>query len=145
VEGGQSIQRAVTAESERRAGATFEEAAEAMKAEGAQIVMVDRSSPTDATLTAISGGQLREAELTAHSLDELEAQIAERKAALGAAGVPYVEIERNLPFEFTVTRFAQILTAYYFLFFLVILPLLGLRETPGRVPETIAKSIRGAA
>ena len=33
------------------------------------------------------------------------------------------------------------LTAYYFLFFLLILPILGLRETPGRVPETIAKAI----
>jgi ubiquinol-cytochrome c reductase cytochrome b subunit len=40
-----------------------------------------------------------------------------------------------------VTQVAQILTAYYFAFFLIILPLLGLRETPDRVPETIAKAI----
>jgi len=145
VEGGQSTDTAITAESERRAGREFDEAAEALKGEGAQIVMINRSSPSEATLTAVRGGQLQEAELTAHSIDELEAQLGERKTTLGAAGVPFMEITRNTPFQFTVTRLSQILTAYYFLFFLVILPLLGLRETPGRVPETIAKSIRGAA
>jgi ubiquinol-cytochrome c reductase cytochrome b subunit len=65
---------------------------------------------------------------------------------LGAAGVPFAEVVRQQPFVFTVTKLAQILTAYYFLFFLVVLPVLGLRETPKRVPETIAKSVlQGAA
>lgn len=145
VEGGQSSETVMSAPSESRAARTFDDAAEALKDEGAQIVMITRSSPVDATLTAVRGGQLREEEVTAHSLDELEAAIGERKAALGAAQIPFVEITRALPFEFTVTRFAQILTLYYFLFFLLILPLLGLRETPGRVPETIAKSVRGGA
>jgi ubiquinol-cytochrome c reductase cytochrome b subunit len=43
--------------------------------------------------------------------------------------------------QFKVTQFSQILTAYYFAFFLIILPVLGLRETPNREPETIAKAI----
>lgn len=42
---------------------------------------------------------------------------------------------------FTVTTFSQLLTAYYFAFFLVILPVLGLTERPTRIPDTIAKSI----
>ena len=45
------------------------------------------------------------------------------------------------PFTFTVTRLSQIATFYYFFFFLVLLPVLGLRETPGRVPDTIAKPV----
>jgi ubiquinol-cytochrome c reductase cytochrome b subunit len=52
-------------------------------------------------------------------------------------------IQRVEPFRFVVTNFAQLLAGYYFLFFLVILPLLGLRERPDRVPETIAKSVLG--
>jgi ubiquinol-cytochrome c reductase cytochrome b subunit len=54
-----------------------------------------------------------------------------------------VQVIRNTPFLFTVTRFAQLLTFYYFLFFIVILPILGLRETPNRVPDTIAKPVLG--
>jgi ubiquinol-cytochrome c reductase cytochrome b subunit len=45
--------------------------------------------------------------------------------------------------HFIITNLAQVMTAYYFLFFLVILPLLGLRERPNQVPETIAKSVLG--
>ncbi len=52
-------------------------------------------------------------------------------------------IVRHEPFRFVVTNLAQLLAAYYFAFFLVILPLLGLRERPDRVPETIAKSVLG--
>ncbi len=40
-----------------------------------------------------------------------------------------------------MTNLSQVLTAYYFAFFLIILPLLGLREKPSQVPETIAKSV----
>ncbi|HRY03581.1 MAG TPA: cytochrome b, partial [Beijerinckiaceae bacterium] len=36
---------------------------------------------------------------------------------------------------------ARILTAYYFAHFLVILPLLGLFETPRPVPASIAESV----
>ena len=43
--------------------------------------------------------------------------------------------------QFKVTQFSQVLTAYYFAFFLIILPVLGLRETPNREPDTIAKAI----
>ncbi len=42
-----------------------------------------------------------------------------------------------------MTNFSQLLTLYYFLFFLVILPVLGLRERPERVPDTIAKPVTG--
>ena len=38
---------------------------------------------------------------------------------------------------------ARILTAYYFLHFLVILPLLGLFETPKPRPASIAESVLG--
>ncbi len=41
---------------------------------------------------------------------------------------------------------ARIATAYYFAFFLIILPVVGLIERPQRMPETIAQSVlRGAA
>jgi len=43
--------------------------------------------------------------------------------------------------QIKVTQLAQLLTAYYFAFFLIVLPILGLRETPNRVPDTIAKAI----
>ena len=78
--------------------------------------------------------------VTGATVDALEGQITARKATL-PAGTPFVQVTRELPFVFNVTRFSQVLTAYYFLFFLVILPVLGLRETPNRVPETIAKAI----
>lgn len=45
------------------------------------------------------------------------------------------------PFKFTVETFSQLLTLYYFAYFLLILPLLGLREKPGRMPDTIAKPV----
>ncbi len=48
-------------------------------------------------------------------------------------------------FKFTVTNFAQVFTLYYFAFFLVILPVLGLVEKPGAVPDTIAKSVGAAS
>jgi ubiquinol-cytochrome c reductase cytochrome b subunit len=37
--------------------------------------------------------------------------------------------------------FARILTTYYFAYFLIILPLLGIFETPRRLPESIADSV----
>jgi ubiquinol-cytochrome c reductase cytochrome b/c1 subunit len=47
------------------------------------------------------------------------------------------------PAEGGYTLAAQILTAYYFAHFLIILPLLGLFETPRRLPGSIAESVLG--
>ena len=38
---------------------------------------------------------------------------------------------------------AQLATAYYFAFFLIILPLLGLFETPKRMPNSITEAVLG--
>ena len=38
---------------------------------------------------------------------------------------------------------ARLLTIYYFAFFLVVLPLLGLFETPNPMPATIADAVLG--
>src|SRR5262249_28644786 len=146
VEGGQATEHHVRAQSAVRATRAFDEQVAALKAQGAQLVMIDRTSPTEATLTALRGGQMQSLSVQAPNLEVLEAQIAERKAMLGAAGVRFAEVVRQEPFVFTVTKLAQILTAYYFLFFLVVLPALGLGETPRRVPESISKSVlQGAA
>ncbi|MEM7619336.1 MAG: cytochrome b/b6 [Pseudomonadota bacterium] len=45
------------------------------------------------------------------------------------------------PAEGYYVFFARIFTAYYFIHFLVIIPLLGLLETPERVPNSITESI----
>ena len=45
------------------------------------------------------------------------------------------------PAEGTYTLMAQISTAYYFAFFLIILPLLGLFETPKRMPNSITEAV----
>ncbi|MEM7766833.1 MAG: cytochrome b N-terminal domain-containing protein [Pseudomonadota bacterium] len=44
---------------------------------------------------------------------------------------------------FTFLHLGQILTLYYFAYFLVILPVLGLREQPKEEPESIHKSVLG--
>jgi ubiquinol-cytochrome c reductase cytochrome b subunit len=74
------------------------------------------------------------------------AEDAEREARAFTMANPTAVVavgETVAPFKFTVETFSQLLTAYYFAFFLLILPLLGLRETPNRVPETISKAILG--
>ncbi len=45
------------------------------------------------------------------------------------------------PAEGAYTTMAQISTAYYFGFFIIILPLLGLIETPRRVPNSITEAV----
>jgi ubiquinol-cytochrome c reductase cytochrome b subunit len=80
--------------------------------------------------------------VSAADLQELEAEITAAKNEIGQAA-PFFSIERHQPARFTVTNLSQLLTLYYFLFFLIILPILGLRETPGRVPDTIAKPVTG--
>lgn len=64
---------------------------------------------------------------------------------LGWAGAqqPDMVVANLGAFKVTVTNFAQLNTLYYFAFFLVILPLLGLIEKPDAVPETIAKAVGG--
>jgi ubiquinol-cytochrome c reductase cytochrome b subunit len=140
IEGGQTTTQAVNAPSE----SAFDEAAQAARAamteQGAAMVMIQRENATDAVATGVSGGSAQTRTVTASTQDELEAAIQEVKDEVGTSA-PFFRVERSLPFTFTVTRFSQVLTLYYFLYFLVILPLLGLRETPGRVPDTIAKPV----
>ena len=45
------------------------------------------------------------------------------------------------PAEGVYTTLAQLSTAYYFGFFLIILPLLGLVETPRRLPNSITEAV----
>ena len=44
-----------------------------------------------------------------------------------------------------VVDFSRILTAYYFGYFLVVMPVLGIIEKPRRLPDTIAKPVLGGA
>lgn len=44
-----------------------------------------------------------------------------------------------------VVDFSRILTAYYFGYFLIVLPVLGIIEKPRRLPDTIAKPVLGGA
>jgi ubiquinol-cytochrome c reductase cytochrome b subunit len=45
------------------------------------------------------------------------------------------------PAEGLYTLFSQFGTAYYFGFFIVIMPLLGLIETPRRLPNSITEAV----
>jgi ubiquinol-cytochrome c reductase cytochrome b/c1 subunit len=47
------------------------------------------------------------------------------------------------PAEGSAVIGARILTAFYFIYFLVILPMLGLFETPKKVPDSIADAVLG--
>jgi ubiquinol-cytochrome c reductase cytochrome b subunit len=80
--------------------------------------------------------------VTARALDVADKLAQNEVNKLGAAAKTVKHIP---PYRFVVTNLSQVMTAYYFLFFLVILPLLGLRERPNQVPETIAKSVLGGA
>ncbi len=139
VEGGSIVTQPVRAASDAEMAGAIAGAEASLREQGAQVVFVQRSSATDATAQGAVGGALQSAAVEAKDADALEEAISERKATLPAGA--FVEVVRETPFVFTVTVFSQILTAYYFAFFLIILPLLGLRETPNRVPETIAKSV----
>jgi quinol-cytochrome oxidoreductase complex cytochrome b subunit len=140
VEGGSRLERRVDA-----AGASqFEEAADAMRAEmrqqGATMTFIQRENATEASAVGIVGGEPETRTLSAATPEALEEEVQELKEEVGQRAV-FFEVRRELPFAFTITMFSQLLTAYYFLFFLAILPILGLRETPGRVPDTIAKPV----
>jgi ubiquinol-cytochrome c reductase cytochrome b subunit len=141
---GATITERPVVSSENGIEAAMDTEAQALREAGASLVYTRRDGATTGVVQGASGGTLRSTTVTAATLDLLEEGIGEAKEA--AAGSPaFFEVQRNLPFQFTVTLLSQILTAYYFLFFIVILPVLGLRETPNRVPDTIAKSVGGQA
>ena len=140
--GGQSMQQQLQVPSASMFQAASDAAEAQMHAHGAAMTSVIRESGTHATVMGVMGGAQQTRQLNANDSDDLEAQITAAKAQIGTAA-PFVAVERQTPFLFTITRFAQLLTLYYFLFFIVILPILGLRETPNRVPDTIAKPVLG--
>ncbi len=47
----------------------------------------------------------------------------------------------NSPVDFKMVTLGQILTAFYFIYFLVIVPLVGIMETPKPMPASIADSV----
>jgi quinol-cytochrome oxidoreductase complex cytochrome b subunit len=140
VDGGTVMQRDFSAPSEDQFAQTATAMREAFTTEGASMTMVSRENATDAHAMGVSGGEHQSRSVTGDTLEDLEVRVDAAKTEIGAAA-PFFSVERQTPMTFTVTRLSQILTTYYFLFFLVILPVLGLRETPGRVPDTIAKPV----
>jgi ubiquinol-cytochrome c reductase cytochrome b subunit len=142
VAGGQTMTQQIQVASPALFQAASDAAEAQMHARGAAMTSVMRESGTHATAMGVAGGTPQTHALNAATLDDLEAAITAEKARIGATA-PFVAIERQTPFLFTVTRLSQLLTFYYFLFFIVILPILGLRETPNRVPDTIAKPVLG--
>jgi quinol-cytochrome oxidoreductase complex cytochrome b subunit len=140
VEGGRVVDRPIQAEEANEWGDADASARAALRDQGASMTAVTREGATTGVARGAIGGAERTREVSADTLDELEAAIGEAKAEVGQAAAFFV-VERRQPPMFTVTNLSQILTAYYFLFFLIILPVLGLRETPGRVPDTIAKPV----
>ncbi len=140
VQGGEVVEQPVQSAGEAGWDEAAAEAEEAMRAQGMTLVATTRTGASVGTVRGVRGGAPQSASVSAPSSDGLEEAITEAKEE-HAAAAPYYMVERNIPGTFTVTNLSQVLTAYYFLFFLIILPLLGLRETPGRVPETIAKPV----
>jgi ubiquinol-cytochrome c reductase cytochrome b subunit len=143
VEGGQVVERPVQSEGEGAWDQAAAQAEGALTQEGAALVATSRTGAAVGTVRGIQGGAPQSVTVTAPTADALEAAITHAKEE-HAAAAPYYMVERNIPGTFTVTNLAQVLTAYYFIFFLILLPLLGLRETPGRVPDTIAKPVTAA-
>lgn len=105
---------------------------------------VVREGATNGSITGVIGGTPQTRAVDGDTADLLEEHVSEVKAEVGQAA-PFFSIERHSPARFTVTNFSLLLTIYYFLFFLVILPVLGLRERPERVPDTIAKPVTQGA
>ena len=140
VQGGSVTEARITAPSAGAWEETAANAEEAARADGATMTAVRRENETEGVMRIVRGGSVQSETVTGETADEMETHIAEAKEALGQAG-PFFTVERRTPATFTVTNLSQVATAYYFLFFLLILPILGLRETPGRVPDTIAKPV----
>ncbi len=145
VEGGELREVAIKANSEGEYAEAAREAEAGLRAGGASLVAETRTKETTGIARGIVGGAPASYPVTAPTREALDEAYKEGVARATAAGAAFYIKNWSVPFEFTVTRLAQIMTAYYFLFFLVLLPLLGLRETPGRVPDTIAKPVTGQA
>jgi ubiquinol-cytochrome c reductase cytochrome b subunit len=139
-EGGRVISAPVHADGAGDWSQASDAARAAMVQQGATATAVQRSGATAGVATGVIGGAHHQRTLTSSSADDLENQITALKAEVGGR-TPFFAVARHIPFTFTVTRLAQLLTLYYFLFFLVFLPTLGLFETPRRVPDTIAKPV----
>jgi ubiquinol-cytochrome c reductase cytochrome b subunit len=87
-------------------------------------VIVDLGPSTSAIATAVE-----KAEKAGKTPDEVAAVRAEAE-----------KTERN---TFAVVDASRILTAAYFLFFFLVMPLLGWRERPLPLPESISKAVLG--
>lgn len=84
-------------------------------------------------------GGTAQGSVSAASATELERLAHAEEARVGSAMISMHSA--IAPFQFKVVQLSQVLTLYYFGFFLILLPLLGLIERPGRVPDTIAKAV----
>ncbi|MGD9965863.1 MAG: cytochrome bc complex cytochrome b subunit [Hyphomonadaceae bacterium] len=144
VQGGQVTERAIDAAGASQWGAASDAAVAALRGEGATMTAVTRTGASDGLVRGVMGGAPQSRTVEAQTADELEAAVNEVKQEVGQ-NAPFFSVERRMPARFTVTNFAQLLTLYYFLFFIVILPILGLRERPERVPDTIAKPVLAEA
>ena len=67
------------------------------------------------------------------------AQFRDEQTASGATASIAVQVAP----AFRFLHLSQIMTAYYFAYFLLILPILGLRERPKGEPDSIHQSILG--
>jgi len=144
VEGGQVAEQPVQAASASEWQATADAAVEQARSQGASMTAVTRTGATTGTIRSVTGGSAQSRPVEGDTSDLLEAHITEVKGEVGQAA-PFFSIERRSPARFTVTNFSLLLTIYYFMFFIVILPILGLRERPERVPDTIAKPVTAGA
>jgi ubiquinol-cytochrome c reductase cytochrome b subunit len=140
VEGGQVTEQPVEAASVSEWQAAADAAIAQARTQGASMTAVTRTGATTGVIRSVAGGSPATRNVEGDSADLLEEHITEVKEETGQAA-PFFSIERRSPARFTVTNFSLLLTIYYFAFFLVILPILGLRERPDRVPDTIAKPI----
>jgi hypothetical protein len=140
VEGGQVVEQSVQAEDADAWDGAAAAARAALREQGASMTAVSREGAATGRARGVIGGAERTETVSGETIDEMEAAIGELKTRVGQSA-PFFSVERRQPPTFSVTNLSQILTAYYFLFFLIFLPVLGLRETPGRVPDTIAKPV----
>ena len=74
--------------------------------------------------------------------EEYEAAATFRDQKIGEGVEATMAVQKAPAFRFV--HLSQILTLYYFAYFLVILPLLGLREKPKDEPASIHKSVLGS-
>ncbi|MCA8885668.1 MAG: hypothetical protein KDA35_03530, partial [Hyphomonadaceae bacterium] len=144
VTGGQVTERSIRATSESEWQQAADAAVAELRSQGAGMTAVTREGATSGRITGVIGGNQQTRVVSGDTSELLEEHITEVKQEVGPA-TPFFAVERSSPARFTVTNFSLLLTFYYFLFFLVILPVLGLRERPERVPDTIAKPVTQGA